>query len=183
LKGKNPDYPVNAFNREFEGIRRRIAGMRNDTSSPDTRLSDSSQRYTSAATSALVNLTMGGLQPMTYGGLLYCQLRYFDKVQRRPGLPPDVAALVTEMSNEKVRVTLVNINQSERREVIVQGGAYGEHQCTRVEVNGTSYPVNNRLFEIRLAPGAGAALVIYINRFTNKPTLALPWHGDTVPLP
>ena len=182
LKGKNPDYPVKALNGEFEGIRRRIAGIRNDTSTPDTRDSDDPQRYAGAATSVLVNLTMGGLQPMTYGGLLYCQLRYFDKVQHRPGLPPDVAALVTEMSNEKVRVTLVNINQAEKREVIVQGGAYGAHQCTRIEVNGASYPVNNKLFEISLAPGAGAELVVYFNRFANKPTLALPWHGDKVPL-
>ncbi|MFC1692723.1 hypothetical protein ACFL1R_04375 [Candidatus Latescibacterota bacterium] len=182
LKGKNPDYPVNALNREFEGIRRRITGIRNDTSTPDTRYSDSFQRYSGAATSALVNLTMGGLQPMTYGGLLFCQLRYFDQKRQRPGLPEDVAALITEMSNDKTKVTLVNINQAEPREVIVQTGGYREHQCLRVETGGRSFPVNHGFFKVRLARGAGAELIIYHRRFVNQPTVAFPWHGNEIPL-
>ena len=160
-----------------------MAGIRNDTSTPDTRYSDSSQRYSGAATSALVNLTMGGLQPMTYGGLLFCQLRYFDKIQHRPGLPSDVAALITEMSNDTTKVTLVNINQSEPREVIIQGGAYGEHQFLHVEWAGTVIPVNKKYITVRLNPGAGANLTIHVNRYANQPTLAFPWHGDRVPLP
>lgn len=176
LKGKNQEYPVNALNREFEGLRRRIADISNDTSTPDTRYSDSTQPYSDAATSALVNLTMGGLQPMTYGGLLFCQLRYFDQNRQRPGLPEDVAALITEMSNDKIKVTLVNINQAESREVIIQGGAYGEHQFLRVEHEGTVILINEKCITVRLNPGAGSALTFHTQRFANQPTLAFPWH-------
>jgi len=80
-----------------------------------------------------------------------------------------------------VKVILININQSTSQDVIVQTGAYGEHQCVRVESEGRSYPVNNRHFPVRLLPGAGAELVIYIDRYANSPTLAHPWHGALVP--
>jgi len=78
-------------------------------------------------------------------------------------------------------VILVNINQTTIRDVIVQTGAYGEHQCIRVESNGRSYPIENRNFLVRIAPGAGAELVIFLDRYVNSPTLAHPWHGDHVP--
>ena len=183
LQGKNSDYPSEALNKGFERIRSKIEGLRKDESTPDIRRSDTpySKRTMGAATSALVNLTMGGIQPLWAGGLLYCQVRYFDPVLRRPGLPEDVAALVTEITKDKVKVVLVNINQTEPREIIVQTGGYGEHQCERVETGGRSNPVNNRFFNVRLAPGAGEELVIYRRRFANKPTLAFPWHGDRVP--
>ena len=134
-----------------------------------------------AATSALVNLTMGGIQPLWAGGLLHCQLRYFDPVRRRPGLPDDVAALVTDITNDTVEVTLVNVSRAEARDVVVQTGAYGEHQCERTEIGGEAYPVGHRFFHVRLAPGAGAELVIYRTRFANKPTFAFPWRGDKAP--
>ena len=183
LQGKNPDYPSNALSKGFERLRSKAEGLRKDESTPDTRRSDTphSKRTMGAATSALVNLTMGGIQPLWAGGLLYCQLRYFDPVLRRPGLPEDVAALVTEITKDFVKVILVNINQAEPREVIVQTGGYGEHRCERVETGGQKFPVDNRFFNVRLAPGAGAELVVYRSRFANMPTLAFPWHGDRVP--
>ena len=58
----------------------------------------------------------------------------------------------------------------------------GEHQCSRVVVNDETYPVDHRYFSVHLGPGAGAELVVYADRYANRPTLALPWHGDTVPL-
>ena len=94
----------------------------------------------------------------------------------------DVGALVTEINREMTKVILVNINQGEQREVTVQTGGYGEHQCLYAEINGRSIPVNKRYFTLRLAPGAGAEIDIYTRRFANKPTLAFPWHGDSVPL-
>ena len=97
-------------------------------------------------------------------------------------MPEDVSALVTGMSNEMTKVTLVNTNQIEPREVIVQTGGYGEHQCLRVETGGKSFPVNHKFFKVRLARGAGAELIIYVSRFVNQPTVAFPWHGDRVPL-
>lgn len=183
LEGENPDYPSEALSAGFARLRRNIEGIRNDDSSRDTRRADTPYRKGTmgAATSALVNLTMGGIQPLWAGGLLHCQLRYFDPVRRRPGLPDDVAALVTDITNDTVEVTLVNVSRAEARDVVVQTGAYGEHQCERAEIGGEAYPVGHRFFHVRLAPGAGAELVIYRTRFANKPTFAFPWRGDKAP--
>ena len=178
LRGENPEFPSDALNAAFTRLRAAVAGMRNDLSTPDTRRSDSSQRYGRAATSALVNLTMGGIQPLWAGGLLFCQLRYFDPVLRRPGLPADIGALIRSIDREKVTVTLVNVNQLNAREICIQGGAYGEHQIVRVEYDGTDVPVNNSYFTLRLAPGTGADLVIHRHRFVNTPTLAFPWRRN-----
>lgn len=181
LKGKNPDYPEKALQAEFARLREKIKGIHKDTTTPDTRHSDNPQRFNPSMTEALVNLMLGGNNPGNIGNILHCRLRYFDPAGRRAGIPQDVAALVTKMDNEKTRVILINVNQIESRDVIVQTGAYGEHQCTDIEFEGKTIPVNSRYFTVSLAPGAGTELTVYVNRYANQPTLAFPWHGDKVP--
>ena len=63
-------------------------------------------------------------------------------------------------------MTLVNVNPIETRDVIVQTGAYAEHQATQY---------NDSQFTIRLAPGAGDTLTIAMKRYANAPTAAFPW--------
>ena len=58
--------------------------------------------------------------------------------RRRPGIPRDVAALVNKLEPGCVGVQLANVSPTETRNVIVQAGAFGEHQFTEVrfrEVN------------------------------------------------
>ncbi len=182
LKGKNPDFPKKILDDSFERLRLSAERLQNDKTTADTRYADTPHRKKiKANTTALINLTMGGAEPMWSGALLYCQLRYFDPKLRRPGLPEDVAALVTKIDKEMVKVILINLNQLKIRDVIVQTGAYGEHLCEQVEIEGKSFPINNRYFHVRLAPGAGEEMTIYRRRFANKPTFAFPWHGDKVP--
>ena len=183
LEGKNPDYPEEALRMEFSRLRQKIQGIHEDYSTPDSRNSDDTQRFNPAMTSTLVNLMLGGNEPRQIGNILHCRVRYFDPDKRRAGIPEDVGSLVTEMNKDMTKITLVNINQVEPRDVIVQTGAFGEHQCMRVETGDKVFPVNNRFFHVHLAPGAGAELVIYTQRYANPPTLAFPWHGDMVPLP
>jgi hypothetical protein len=183
LEGKNPDYPVKMLQRGFEEVRKNSEALRNDPTTPDTRLPDWPMRFNSYDATLTLNKLMCGAY---LHGMIYTQharLRYFDPERLRSGISDDVAALVTEIDKDKTKVILVNLNQTRDHAVIVQTGAYGEHQCSRVEVNGTSYSINYRLFQVRLAPGAGAELVIFAERYANRPTLALPWHGETVPLP
>ena len=182
LEGEDADYPVRALEMEFARIQRTLRRMRENTTSPDSWLADSVYGYNPAATDTLLKLMMGGY----HGGLiwtLHSRLRYFDPVGRRAGIPEDVAALVTQIDGEKTRVTLVNVSQVASREVIVQTGGYGEHLCTRVEVDGQAHAINRRLFRVRLAPGAGGELLIHHRRYANSPTLAFPWHGARVPAP
>ena len=110
--------------------------MRKDTTPPEKRLADNMLDYNPASTEALVQLMWGALLPGREGGLLNARLRYFDPVRQRAGVPDDVAALVSEFSATHTTVTLVNLNRTAARTVIVQGGAYGEHQLLSVTSGG-----------------------------------------------
>ena len=175
LDGKRPEYPAEALARDFDVIRRKVAGQRADTTTPDTRLADDPMQFNPATVETLVNLMLGGLHPGHQGAPLHCRVRYFDPIGRRAGLPADVAALVEKLSADATVLTLVNVNQSESRELIVQGGAYGEHQLLGVETGGKTVPVEAADFRVRLAPGAGARLAIRVKRYANAPTLSAPW--------
>ncbi|MFC1541926.1 hypothetical protein ACFL50_05710 [Candidatus Latescibacterota bacterium] len=182
LEGKDPEYPVKAMNREFTVIREKMKDIRNDYTTPDTRLADWPMDFNPYSPTLTLNRLMQGgyLTGMIWN--LHCRVRYFDPVKKRAGIPDDVAALVTEMDDETVKVVLVNINQIEPCEVIVQTGGYGEHQCLQVETGDRMIPVDNRFFTVRLSPGAGAEFVIHNQRYANPPTLAFPWHNGNVPM-
>jgi len=119
---------------------------------------------------------MGGLPPKNRGRLLFARLRYFDPARRRAGLPEDVAALIDKMTADEVELTLVNTNPVEERSIVVQGGAYGEHEMKEVAVGGSTFDVNRTHLSIRLAPGSGNRLRLKMARFANQPSLAFPWH-------
>ncbi len=153
-----------------------MKGLREDTSTPDTRGSDYSQRYNPAATTALVNLTLGGNAPGRAGNILHSQVRYFDPEKRRAGLPEDMAALVSKITPEGITLTLVNTNQVEHRTVVVQAGAYGEHQFTSVASGNGATEVGAAHFEVRLAPGSGGEMTIGMRRYVNQPALTFPWN-------
>ena len=175
LEGRNPDYPAQALGRELDGIRRRVKGLRDDPSTPDTRGSDYSQGFNPVATDALTNLTAGGNDPGSSGNILHSRVRYFDPARRRAGLPEDVAALVEKIRPADIVLTLVNTNPVDGRELIVQMGAYGEHHSTSISLGDRNISVDSPLFRVRLAPGAGASMTIRMNRYTHTPSLAFPW--------
>jgi hypothetical protein len=115
------------------------------------------------------------VHPGVGGNSLVARLRYFDADQRRPGLPADVAALVERITTDEVVVTLVNVNQLDPRTVIVQGGAYGEHDIVAASSGGSQTTVGGSHLCVHLAPGAGSKLTLKFKRHANQPTLALPW--------
>jgi hypothetical protein len=97
LEGRNPCYPESALRADLATIRRKAEAMRNDTSTPDTRLADDPMAYNPATVANLVRLMLGGLAPKHRGEILHSRVRYFDLLKRRPGLPDDVAALVDSL--------------------------------------------------------------------------------------
>jgi hypothetical protein len=109
------------------------------------------------------------------GDVLRSQVRYFDPERRRAGLSEDVAALVNKIERDSVTVTVVNTSSSSARRLIVQMGAYGEHQAVSVTAGGQKVTIDAPFFEIRLAPGAGDELTIAVRRLANDPTLSFPW--------
>jgi hypothetical protein len=175
LAGKNADYPEAALRDDLSRIRNRIEAMRADPTTPDTRLADDPMKFNPASVRALLELTMGGVHPGVGGNSLIARLRYFDAIERRPGLPSDVAALVTRLTADETDVTLVNVNQLHARELIIQGGAYGEHTIVGVTGGERELTDDNRHVQVRLAPGAGAKLTLRFKRHANPPTFTLPW--------
>jgi hypothetical protein len=100
----------------------------------------------------------------------------FDPANRRAGLPEDVAALVDAMDDSSASVTLVNLHPAQDRTVIVQGGAYGEHQITSVKTaSGEEIPVDGRHFAVQLKAGSGERLTLSMKRYVNQPSFAFPW--------
>jgi hypothetical protein len=175
LEGKDPGYPERALRSEFSVIRRKLEGIRQDTTTPDTRLADDPLEFNPATVGKLIELMLGGVHPGHRGGPLHCRVRYFDPLAHRAGLPEDVAALVESLTAEETTLTLVNINISEARSVIIQAGAYAEHQCLSVTRDGRECPVDSPHVAIRLSPGAGCRMVLKMKRYANSPTLLPPW--------
>jgi hypothetical protein len=178
LEGQNPSYPETAFHDDFATIRRKVAAMHLDRTTPDTRLADDPMAFNPATVGNLVRLMLGGLPPKHQGEVLQARVRYFDPVRRRPGLPEDVAALVDSLKPDSTSIILVNCNPSEPRSLIVQGGGYGEHICEQVAAEGRTIPVHRTSFRVTLAPGAGGRLVIAMKRYAATPALAQPWEAD-----
>jgi hypothetical protein len=73
-------------------------------------------------------------------------------------------------------VNIVNVSQLDSRKLIIQGGAYGEHEIVAVSSAGGQTPVGGAHFGAQLAPGAGSKLTIRFKRHANQPTLSLPWN-------
>jgi hypothetical protein len=176
LRGRNDAYPERALERDLKVIGERVNAFRHDTTPPAKRLADNMLDYNPASTDAMVQLMWGALLPGREGGLLNARLRYFDPDRRRAGLPEDVAALVSELSDTRAVVTLVNVNPSQRRTVIVQGGGYGEHQLVSVTSGQKTIAINSPLLTVQLDPASGEKLVLEMKRYMNIPTILHPWH-------
>ncbi len=86
-----------------------------------------------------------------------------------------MGALLSELTDKRTVVTLVNLSKTERRTVIVQGGAYGEHQLESVGAGDKITPVNAPLVTVQLEPGSGQKLVLQMKRYANPPTVLHPW--------
>ena len=175
LSGDAPDYPVTALTGELEALRAAMQRMRSDTTTPDTRLSESMNAMNPGACIwRLVELMLGGLPSRHIGAAWHTRVRYFDLDRGRAGIPEDVASLVDSMSDDEVSVTLVNLSPVRRHALILQAGAYAEHQFTQVQVDGTTTSLDESAVTVHLAPGAGARLTLKMKRYANQPTHAFP---------
>ena len=178
LEKKNPAYPEQAIERDLKSIPARLNSVRQDKTRPEKRLADNMLEYNPAAIESLVQLMWGALMPGRPGGLLNARLRYFDPDRQRAGVPEDVAALISELSDTGTTVTLINLSSSRARTVIVQGGGYGEHQLVSVTAGGKTTPIDSALLSVQLAPRAGATLELAMKRYANPPTVLHPWHRE-----
>ena len=157
-------------------IAQRVEGIRKDQSKPDKRLADNMLDLNPVTTTALIQLTQGGMEPDRRGNLVNSRLRYFDPARKRAGLPEDVAALVSEMSDTGTVVTLVNVSTTSA----AHGGRAGwrvRRARDRVGRRGTARrsPVGKPNFTVTLNPGAGGKLTLKMKRYASDPTVKFPF--------
>jgi len=207
LAGANPDYPEKFLASSSNQVAARLERMRQNwllideypgtwrKVDPDktdfTKLNEHHwQGQNPVTTEALVQLMLGAPQIMYNGGLLHASVRYFDPANRRPGIPPDVAALVTKLDSDGLVLELVNMSPFKVREVIVQAGTFGEHQFTTVRYQrqaekGTvdeKAEIQRKFFQVRMQPASAITLNLGVKRYQNRPSHAFPWHGDAIPI-
>ena len=173
LQGGDPGYPLRAMAQDHDSIRLAVDKIRHDTKTEDTR--SSGEMPDPISIGSLLELMLGAPYPGGGGNVLHTQVRYFDPDRQRAGVPPDVAALVESVDPDGITLTLVNTNPVSARKVIIQTGAYAEHQAVTVTAGAGEITVADSQFTAVLQPGAGERLSIRMKRFVNQPTFRFPW--------
>jgi len=180
LDGDNPNYPVDILRATYGEVLKRLKALREDDTLPDDQDVHHFFNNNPVVLEGLVQLMLGAPNHIYHGGLLHTSVRYFDPMNKRPGIPQDVAALVERITPESVSLKLVNLHPTESRKVIIQGGMFGEHKIKRVrqviDYPFQFYTINKKYFEVELGPGASGQLELDMERFAYSPSYRFPWH-------
>ena len=177
LDGRNPRYPLRILEEQYAEVARRMGAMRNDRGDPELWDVHHWQELNPVHTEALLQLTTGSPQVIYHGGLLHAALRSFDAVRRRPGLPEDVALLVTRLDGSSLELELQNLGVREERRLLLQAGGFGEHRFASVEDmddGSAARGLDDAAVEVRLAPSAHLRLRLGMRRFAAAPSYATP---------
>ncbi|SEW31170.1 hypothetical protein [Natrinema salifodinae] len=174
LDGDFPEYPERILEANHAHVQAQRDLMREEGGVPDAVDEDYLRDRNPVFHRGLLQLTMGAPQPVYYGGLVMAQLRHFDPERERPGLPPGVAALVEDVTREGVSLTLVNGGGADR-DLIIQAGAYGEHEFAVVEAGDDRGRPETNAIRVSLPSGSRVSLAASLDRFANDPSYAFPW--------
>ena len=179
MRGDFPEYPESILNHNLSQVQQRLNFMENDDEDPAGYGDAYFQRRNPVTCEGLVELTCGGPLPHYNGGLLVTRVRHYDPQEKRPGLPADVAALVTKLTSNTTELELVNLNVSEARDVIIQAGSMGEHNFTTARTkddNGeNTVAVDGSYLQVHLPPNTQIELEVGMERFVNAPSYKQPW--------
>ncbi len=181
--GKNPNWPEKALTAQYQQAVDAYELLKADDRDAFQLIADNEEPPNPVYTKILTQTMLGSPHSVYHGGLLRATVRYFDKDLVRPGLPQDVGALVDSLSADGVGIQLVNLSRTETRNVIVQAGAFGEHQFTHIKVGEKVQPLDSQYFEVRLPRSTSLRVEAGMRRFANDPSYAFPWHGGSIPTP
>jgi len=183
ITGQAPAFPEQVLHSTYRHTARRLETMRNEPLDPShwppvSRWENDVHHWlhrNPVSCEGLVQTTLGAPMPIYHGGLLHAQISYYDEQAQRPGLPPQVAALVELVDARGVVLHLVNLDPMRSSEVLVRGGAYGEHLFTAVTdlASGERCEVAGPDLRVRLAPAASLRARIDLQRFACTPTYRL----------
>ncbi len=166
LAGDNPDWPEKVLGAEFRQMSRNLDRIRSGKFQHEWA-SQTATEQNPVFTNGLAQMTTGAPHMSFNGGLLMARVRYYDPARKRPGLPEDVAALIEKLTADLTVVQLVNISPLRARRVILQAGAYGEHEFTS--------PQKGKWLTVELPPATSIRLELGTRRFVNRPSYAQPW--------
>ena len=127
VKGSNPGFAERALSRDLRTVIRKIEFIQKEHGDPETFVDNKWILSDPMMLDNLIRLSIGGLPVRVQGEMLYSQVRYFDGERRRSGLPADVAALITRIEKDWIEMEVINLDALKPRQLIIQGGAYGEH--------------------------------------------------------
>jgi hypothetical protein len=191
LAGENPTYPEAILSSTYGQVSRRLELIRIDREDLTKVYIHHWQQHNPIIVEALVELTTGAPPVLYNGGLLHTLVRYYDVQQQRPGLPQDVAALVTKIGPTNATIHLVNLNPFEGREVVLQAGAFGEHSfrsasyasrtseypggvykyaAPPLETEQLEVEIQDKYFQVDLPPASEIVLELVMERYVNQPT-------------
>ena len=131
---------------------------------------------------SLVQLQWGAPMHISHGGFQFASLRYFNPEAGTPGLPAGVSALVSEISQTHVTVSLGNTGQAVAS-VIMQSGAFGEHTIVSIQEAlhdggfGETAAVNSHLCEVVLAANSLVTLRLELSRHSRTPSYETPFQS------
>jgi hypothetical protein len=174
ITGDNPDWALSILQADWRSSRARLERIRRADRPTEQIFGDALYQYNPVITKGLEQTTMGCPQAIYNGGLLRARVRYFDRDRGRPGLPPDVAALVEEITADRTVVRLVNVGL-DSRSLIVQAGAFGEHRFTDLRAGDVTMTVDRRHLGVDLPPRTSILLELGTDRFVNTPSYSFPW--------
>lgn len=183
LDGELPEYPARALSMALGQVARRAALMAAAETDPDAAHLHFGQRVNPVVTEVLSQLVSGTPQVLYNGGLPFAAVVYEDPERARPGLPPDVAALVSRLDGDDIDLALVNTSTTRSRRVTVRASRFGERcvaSATLRTQTGGAYPgrstayaavpgtptvlrheVPSGVIEIELAPAHRADLTLH----------------------
>ena len=174
--GDYDSYPENILHDALDVVAKRREAVEDDPADLAQIHIHHWQNHNPVTTEALVQLTLGGPQQRYNGGPFRTCFRYFDAQERRSGLPQDVSALVSKLSRNGAVLTLTNSHAEHSKELIVQGGFYGEHKIGRirdlscddaVEVGAAHYVVT-------LPAQSTISMEVDLDRNANPPRFTVP---------
>ncbi|MGW4733033.1 hypothetical protein ACWEQC_28300 [Streptomyces shenzhenensis] len=181
LSGRNPDFPERMLAAALAVCAERVAAIEDDdvdpTVGPDALGIHHWQERNPVVTEALLQLTTGSPQVLYNGGLAQLHVRYHDADGRRPGLPADVAALVTDIRPDHTVVELVNLGGT-TRSLVVQAGSYTEHPVHTVAVDdGPARETGGRYCGVELPGHTRVRLTLTMTLRGATPTPGSPWEA------
>ena len=181
--GKNPGWPVKALTAQYQQALNAYERLKSDDRNVAQIIADNEEPPNPVYTKVLTQTMLGSPHSVYHGGLLRGTVRYFDKDNLKPGIPRDVGALVDMLKSDSVGIQFVNTSRTKARNLVVQAGAFGEHQFTEVRYAEKVVPVDSKYFEVQLPPSTSIRVEAGLRRFVNDPSYAFPWHGGKVPTP